>query len=147
MSPNRFGLPPPSPSPEKEEARAKLRAAVTARLAKAFADVVDHHGLDDARRVFDQISSGKKRKRGRPPKQELSRDDAGILLNWEVIEDEPTKIRKMARFYYALYPERYKNIQPESLERKMRMRVKELKEGKLIRDGKKYKIVPRSRGN
>ena len=150
MSPNRFGLPPPSPSPESQEARAKRRSEVTAFLEEAFAATVDQLGLDDARRVWNQISSGKKRTRGRPPKRELSGYETLILFIWEEMKNDPspkTLIRFLARAFHEHYPEQYKHMDRKSLERRIRALVKDLTEGRLVREGDEYKMVPRSRGN
>jgi len=150
MSPNRFGLSAPSPSPESEEARAKRRSEITAFLEEAFVAAVDQLGLDDARRVWNQISSGKKR-RGRRPKYELSTSDTRILFVWEgLMKNEPspeTLISFLARVLHERYPKQYKHIDCKSLERRIRILVKDLKEGRLVREGDEYKMVPRSRGN
>ena len=150
MSPNRFGLPAPSPSPESQEARAKRRSEVTAFLEEPFAATVDQLGLDDAIQVWNQISSGKKR-RGRRPKYELSSSDTRILFVWEgLMKNDPspeTLIRFLARAFHEHYPEQYKHMDRKSLERRIRALVKDLTEGRLVREGDEYKMVPRSRGN
>jgi hypothetical protein len=150
MSRNRFGLPAPSPSPESQEARAKRRSEVTAFLEEAFAAAVDQLGLDDARQVWNQISSDKKRARGRPPKRELSGYETLILLIWEEMKDDPspeTLIRHLARFFHEHYPKQYKHIDRKSLERRIRTLLKDLKEGRLVREGDEFKMVPHSREN
>jgi hypothetical protein len=151
MTPNRFGLPPPSPSPENEEARAKRQAEVTARLEKAFAAAVDQLGLDDARRVWGQVSSSHKRRRGKPRKRELSILDRWFLIFWEDwMKDDPnskTVITVLAGVLHKHAPKLFMHIQRESLERYIRKLVKDLKEGRIIRDGDDFKMAPRSRGN
>jgi len=58
-----------------------------------------------------------------------------------------TLIPFLAKAFHERYPKRYKHIDRKSLERRIRSLVKNLKEGRLVREGDEYKMAPRSRGN
>ena len=143
MNPRRFVFPNPSTIAEDDDARAKRRSEVTSVLEQLFDATVEQLGLDEARRVWDQVAARNKRPRGRPRKREVWGLEALILRWWEKGESYPDpqkRIRRLARSFHTYAPE-YKNIQPESLEKRIRLLVKELREGRLVRDGDNYKYT------
>jgi hypothetical protein len=150
MSPNRCELLPPSTSQETKEARARRLSAVTDSLKNAFQAAVDQLGLDDATRIWNQIPSSKKRRRGRPPKLELLPDEISFLKMYELIDPDSNRraqIRIIAKVLHIWDPDRYRHVMVKSTESKLRNLVKSLEEGSIVRVGNSYKMIPRRRLN
>ena len=112
------------------KARTQRRSAVRDLLKKVFSAAVEQLGPDEAHRIWIKIPQIPGRKRGRPPKEEISGFDALLLFLYdELLPDQPD-IKSLPRWIANTFEE--SQCTPNSTERRLRRLLKDRKEGRLV---------------
>ncbi len=145
MTRDRFGLPAPTSTPESAQARSRRIATLRTVMADLFYAAVEQVGNDEAERLWNNVSRGTQRRRGRPTKEELSGWDALLLEMYDELKNDPNPerlVRYLAWFFHENNPTRYKHASREALEKRIRRLIKDRDSGKLIRQSSTQAIPP-----